>query len=260
MAGDWIPMRLDLHEDPAVIAMADALGCREETVVGYLHKIWSWMSRQMRDKRATNVTLMSLGRVTNLPGFPELMRDNGWLLEGEEDGTKFIEVPNFERWLGESAKKRLENTKRQNARRANVAQNARQKRDKSATTEEKRREENINERERGVRLFGDVSIPENLREILDDLDQWAEVSWAAGQVNVFTFNGQLAEFSRRGPIESREIIRRSIRDGAQRCPFWEPRQKTRKSATEARYEQNQRNIQAAKERWEKEQAQKANQK
>lgn len=39
MAGDWIPMRLDLYEDPAVTFMAERLGEREEVVVGYLHRV-----------------------------------------------------------------------------------------------------------------------------------------------------------------------------------------------------------------------------
>ena len=145
MAGDWIPMRLDLNEDPAVIYMADKLDVREEVVVGYLHKVWSWASRQCHAGSVTNVTLMSLGRVTNLHGFPELMRDAGWLVEGKDDqGVPFIEFPNWQNWLSQSAKKRIQDAKRQQNRRktsvsdchADVTEMSRSQRDKSVTTGE----------------------------------------------------------------------------------------------------------------------------
>ena len=57
MAGDWIAMRLDLYEDPAVAYMAERLGEREEVIVGFLHRVWSWASRQCHDGSVTNVTL-----------------------------------------------------------------------------------------------------------------------------------------------------------------------------------------------------------
>jgi hypothetical protein len=99
----------------------------------------------------TNVTLMSLGRVTNVTGFPELMRDAGWLTEGvDSDGRRFVEFPNWENWLGQSAKKRILDAKRQQKRRTpndsgSVTQMSRSKRDKNVTTvQESTGEKNIN--------------------------------------------------------------------------------------------------------------------
>lgn len=128
-------MRIDLREDPAVVWMAGELGVREEVVVGYLHSIWSWMSRQCSADSVTLVTLMSLGRVTNLVGFPELMSRAGWLSEGVlEDGTPFVTIPNFDRWLSNTAKKRILSAKRQQKRRnAGEPKTSRKKRDKSVT-------------------------------------------------------------------------------------------------------------------------------
>ena len=139
-------MRLDIREDPAVIMMADALKVREEVIVGYLHSIWSWLSRQCHDGSVTGVTLSSLGRVTNLSGFPELMRDAGWIVETKSAaGLPMIVVPNWDRWLSKSAKYRIRAAERQRkSRHGDVAKVSRKKRDKSATTEEKRREENNN--------------------------------------------------------------------------------------------------------------------
>lgn len=113
MAGDWIPMRLDLYEDPAVAFMAERLGEREEVIVGFLHRVWSWASRQSQDGCVYCVTMMSLGRVTSLPNFPELMAEAGWLESGtDEVGRPFVRFPNWDRWMGESAKKRLSASRR----------------------------------------------------------------------------------------------------------------------------------------------------
>lgn len=143
MAGDWIAMRLDLYEDPAVAYMAERLGEREEVIVGFLHRVWSWASRQCHDGSVTNVTLMSLGRVTALPDFPQLMVEAGWLEHGTDDnGRPFVRFPNWERWMAESAKKRLLAAKRQNKKRhADVTKTSRSERDKSVTRGEERREE-----------------------------------------------------------------------------------------------------------------------
>lgn len=143
-------MRLDLAEDPAVMYMAEQLDCREEDVVGRLHRVWSWASRQCHDGCVTNVTLASVGRVTNLTGFPELMRDAGWLIESQtEEGKPQIEFPKWESWMGQSAKKRLSDSKRQSKRRAKgshaaVTKMSRTKRDKSVTTVQDRTGEESN--------------------------------------------------------------------------------------------------------------------
>lgn len=143
MAGDWIPMRLDLYEDPAVLQMASELECREETVVGYCHKFWSWLSRQCHDGSVTGVTLDAVGRATNLPGFPELLVKVGWLFYEEKRGVPTITVPNFDHWLSESAKKRLQDAIRQRKRRhADVTKKSRSQRDKNVTTGEERRVHN----------------------------------------------------------------------------------------------------------------------
>jgi hypothetical protein len=56
MAGDWIKMRVDLPNDPAVIAISVATGLDEYAVVGRLHKLWSWADSQSRDGHAASVT------------------------------------------------------------------------------------------------------------------------------------------------------------------------------------------------------------
>lgn len=113
MAKDWIPMREDLHEDPAILAMAEALETRPEHVVGYCHKFWSWASRNTVDGRFTNVTTLSIEQVLNLPTFLGRLQVVGWLTTyTNQVGQTCIEIPNFDRYLSQSAKKRADNALR----------------------------------------------------------------------------------------------------------------------------------------------------
>ena len=114
MAGDWIPMRLDLCDDPAVLEMADILNQPEEYVVGCLHKVWSWASRNCHDGTVTGVTKMSLSRAVKLPEAVAAMLAVGWLVEGKgADGRPFVSFPKWENWLSKSAKARLQNSMNQ---------------------------------------------------------------------------------------------------------------------------------------------------
>lgn len=113
MAGDWIPMRLDLADDPAVIQIAAELDLDDDHVVGKLHRLWSWASAQSRDGHAC-VTLASLNQRVNADGFAQAMIKVGWLAE-ENDGIQFT---NWGNWMAQSAKARLLTARRQQKRRA----------------------------------------------------------------------------------------------------------------------------------------------
>jgi hypothetical protein len=141
MAGDWIKMRIDLSEDPAVIGMAEVLGLDEFAVVGRLHVLWGWADSQSRDGHARGVTEKWIDRKVQCDGFAEAMAGAGWLLV--TDGA--IEFPHFDRHNGETAKQRGLATNRKKKSREKVTQDvtdmSRNKRDESGTREEKRREE-----------------------------------------------------------------------------------------------------------------------
>lgn len=106
MAGDWIKMRVDLVDDPSVVWMAEQLGMPEPCVVGYLHTIWSWASRQCDAGSVTGVTLSALQRITRCERVPELMVQIGWLEVLEIDGMPVLRFPNWERHNSQSAKQR----------------------------------------------------------------------------------------------------------------------------------------------------------
>ena len=102
MAGDWIPMRCDLPEDPAVISIAATLGIDEFAVVGRLHRLWSWANKHTTTGNAPGVTSEWVDRYLSTPGFAAAMHSAGWL----RVRSGGIDFPNFDRWNSQSAKQR----------------------------------------------------------------------------------------------------------------------------------------------------------
>lgn len=133
MAGDWIKIRIDLHTDPSVIAMSEALGLSPDAVVGALVRFWSWVSWQLRDCRVQNVTVSWLNRYIGIENFGQMLEKVGWLVI-EKDGLK---IPHFDRHLSKGAKQRALATLNR------AIQRSRECRDDNATKRrpEKRRED-----------------------------------------------------------------------------------------------------------------------
>lgn len=102
MAHDWIKMRCDLADDPAVIGIAAATGFDEFAVVGRLHRLWSWADCQLTDGNARSVTLEWVDRYLAATGFGAAMVGVCWL-RVVEDGLEF---PNFDRHNLKTGKQR----------------------------------------------------------------------------------------------------------------------------------------------------------
>jgi 5-methylcytosine-specific restriction endonuclease McrA len=115
MAGDWIKMRVDLCDDPAVISIADRLEVTEDEIVGKLHRLWSWADKHTTDGFAEAITTRWVDKYVGRSGFAEAMRQTGWL-EFDDKGLTF---PNFDVHNGKSAKSRCEATIRQRLSRKN---------------------------------------------------------------------------------------------------------------------------------------------
>lgn len=140
MAGDWIKMRNDLADDPAIIGMAARLNVDEFSIVGRLHRFWSWADRHSRDGHATGVTKAWIDRYVQCDGFADALETCAWLVV-ENNG---VTIPNFDRHNGESAKKRGLATDRKRKQRSvtnSSTDMSRNERDESVTREEKRRED-----------------------------------------------------------------------------------------------------------------------
>jgi hypothetical protein len=108
MACDWIPLRIDLIEDPAVISIAAALSMDEFAVVGRLHHLWGWANRQLENGNATGVTELWIDRYVSATGFAQAMLNAGWL--HQRNGG--VEFPKFDRWNSQGAKRRILTSRR----------------------------------------------------------------------------------------------------------------------------------------------------
>lgn len=140
MAGDWIKMRVDLADDPAVIKIAGLLNVQEDLVVGKLHRLWAWAFTQTCDGTAA-VSPQWIDRKVSLEGFAHAMATAGWLRIDAES----VQFPHFERHLSNSAKQRALDAQRKATTRSSPIQAVRNvsglQPDRNGTREEKRREE-----------------------------------------------------------------------------------------------------------------------
>ncbi|MBU6222675.1 MAG: hypothetical protein KGR24_07980 [Planctomycetes bacterium] len=102
MAGDWLKMRHDLADDPAVIRVASLLGVDEDAVIGKLFRLWSWADRHTASGDAEGLGLAWVDRLARCPGFGAALVRAGWLVESEA-GLSF---PRFDRHCSDTAKAR----------------------------------------------------------------------------------------------------------------------------------------------------------
>ena len=224
MAGDWIKIREDLHEDPAVLQIAQKLGTRPEHIVGYCVRFWAWVSRNCDAGSVTGVTLECVESVTNLPQFCHMLCEVGWLEYDDSGDTPIITIPHFERHLSQGAKQRVLTAERNRKYR----ENPRRKRDAGSVTKpspEKRREEkSINppnpplKKGGKVRVSFDsskVGIPDclNTSAFLDDWAKWCRHQDQRGLWDLEVCQAQLESLARDGPALAVARIRHTLVKG-----------------------------------------------
>lgn len=201
----WFPVRHNLINDPAIIQMAAELGESRLMVVGACVVFWSWCDEESRDGSASGATKLFIDAHTGAPGFARALENVGWL-ESVGDGFR---VPKFDRYMGESAKKRLLATKNTQKRRANVSPPTR---DKSAT---KTRPQNRTEQNRKTDI-----PPTPLPASLDTKKfraEWAK--WVQHRKEIkktltpSTVKTQLKDLEKWGHDNAITSIHRSIRNG-----------------------------------------------
>ena len=140
MAGEWIKMRIDLADDPAVIRIRRATGIDADSVVGKLHRLWSWADAHTPDGFAHGLDAEWVDEFVGCQGFAEAMTAAGWLAS-EDGGIRFA---NFDRHNGQPAKVRaLGKNRMKRIRCADSATESEQERNQRREEEEKRREEYI---------------------------------------------------------------------------------------------------------------------
>ena len=147
MAGDWLKLEASTPDKPEVLAITATMGWDDpDLTVGKLFRVWRWFDQQTTDGNAHGVTSALLDRIAGVSGFAQAMQKVGWLIVSA-DG---LELPNFEKHNGATAKSRAQTAKRVASHRASEPSNA----ESNAPTvtpalarEEKRREEKKEKKE-----------------------------------------------------------------------------------------------------------------
>ena len=128
MAGDWIPVSVDLIAKPEVLRLERNTSKTRHEVVGLLVHFWCWASNHSPDG-ILPVDISDLSRLIGADiAFWEEVVKVGWLQAKENK----VVVPNCERWISRGAKARLKSRDRMKV--------LRSQRNGSVTTEQKRRE------------------------------------------------------------------------------------------------------------------------
>ena len=115
MAGPWIKLEYATIRKLEITKIADTLKVSRREAFAMCFEFWCWCDAELEMGHIMHTTLEQLDATTGLPtGFCEAMRQAGWLLL-EDDR---IIVVNFDRHLGQSAKTRSSNARRQSDRRS----------------------------------------------------------------------------------------------------------------------------------------------
>jgi hypothetical protein len=181
MAGDWIKMRVDLRDDPAVFRMAELLSIDELHVIGCLFCFWAWADKHAVDGRVDGATTRLVDKVSMRPGIADALVAVGWL-SFDDSG---LQIPNFERHNGESAKERgLKNARQARWRAgkgANVDASASTQTSTQASTEPSTREEKRREEKNTSSLRSEVEPRKRAPQVArpDDVDEQTWADWLA---------------------------------------------------------------------------------
>lgn len=108
MAGDWLKVEICTPDKAEVFAMAEALGIDADAVVGKLFRVWAWFDQHTEKGNAASVTTSLIDRCASMPGFANAMLAVGWMTQGHRG----LELPNFDRHNGKTAKTRALTAKR----------------------------------------------------------------------------------------------------------------------------------------------------
>jgi hypothetical protein len=112
MAGDWIPVRVHLRDEPEVLQIAEITGRSRHEVIGLLVDLWGWASEVSDDGRILSAFCPQVVRTLSATvgadeNFWSAVASVGWLKL--DNG---IAIPRFDRWLSRGAKRRIKEVQR----------------------------------------------------------------------------------------------------------------------------------------------------
>lgn len=102
-AGDYIPIRNNISQDPRVLAVAINLKVDVDTIVGKLHRVWTIASENSVDGTLRVMSHQLFDSIMRLDGLAKEMMSIGWLALDEKRG---LYCPNFEQWQESTSLKR----------------------------------------------------------------------------------------------------------------------------------------------------------
>ncbi len=103
MAGDFVVIQFATARKIEVHRIAAALGVTRSHAFGLCVETWIWFDEQTEDGVAKGATCDMLDGIVGVPGFSKALSDVGWLRVRDSS----LELPNFDRLMGKSAKKRI---------------------------------------------------------------------------------------------------------------------------------------------------------
>jgi hypothetical protein len=157
MAGDWIKFRKTLLKDGRVRIVSRTCHASTVTVVGALVTLWCLADDHADENGELHgYTKDDINTEVGLEGFCESLPDDWIDINGE-----WVKLPDYQEHNGATAKKRAQDQQRQKRHRT-VTDVSRTDRDKNATREEKRREENNRGDKPTIKKF----IPPSLQEVI----------------------------------------------------------------------------------------------
>lgn len=108
MAGDWLKVEKDTPEKPEILVVASRLGLSIADVFLACFRVWRWADSVTPDGAVRSVDPASLDALVHTPGLTQALIDVGWLQVRQGS----LVVPNFNRHMGQSAKRRCQDSVR----------------------------------------------------------------------------------------------------------------------------------------------------
>lgn len=102
MPANWIKIETHLPSKPEVLKLSRVVGQNRYEVSGRLMVVWAWFDQITASGQLCGVSLADIDEIAGCQGFAAAMLQVGWL--AGEDGA--MQVPNWERHNGNSAKAR----------------------------------------------------------------------------------------------------------------------------------------------------------
>jgi len=113
MAADWIKVESRIAQKGKILRIARALSAHPCTAVGLCVAFWGWADSETDDGVLAGIVPEEIDAVVGFDGFAVALLAVGWLAETDAG----LQIPNFARHHGKSAKRRAVDAARQTKRR-----------------------------------------------------------------------------------------------------------------------------------------------